>query len=86
MCQEKIDTINKTTSSLEGGELEPPVQPAPRRFAFREKKKKKPDHRPFIVAQEERWDYLQAVQTAGAPGSGGSDLCSGRSVWAGEIL
>lgn len=32
-----IDTINKTTSSWDGGELDPPGQPVQRRFTFRRK-------------------------------------------------
>lgn len=85
------DWHNKQNNfSLDGGQLEPPGQPAPRRFAFRFKKKRPQrtarDHRAFIVVREEIWDYLQVVQAAGAPGSGGSNLCTGRTVWAGEIM
>lgn len=33
------------------------------------------------VISGETWDYLQVVQTEGAPGSGGSNLCTGGTVW-----
>lgn len=44
------------------------------------------DHRPFTVVKEETWAYLQVVQTEGAPGSGGCNLCAGGTAWGGGIM
>lgn len=62
-----IDTINKTTSSWDGGERDPRGQRGPEALYFQTKSPQRNaiDHRAFIVVRPETWDFCRSLRQKG---------------------